>query len=114
MIRNVEKTPVFSKEHGSIFFEGFDEDGIYGYLAVDLRMPENAIVHLQVFRWSKTILKHLLSDWNIIKDALKRLNVKTVGVTKIGFSDENKKFIKFVKYFGFKNVIEHITITQEL
>lgn len=114
MIRKCDKPDVFKHlcdDH--YFIEGYD-NSVYANLAIDFRMPECAVLHLEVSDFSHTTLKKLVLDWQDVKKVLIKNSVKSVAVTKNGLIENHKKFAKFIKFFGFNEMIQHITSIQEI
>ena len=115
MIEKCEKPDVFNQfEYEMYYIRGFDGDGVYAWLAIDLRMAGLAIIHLEVVRFSHRVLKNLISDWQGIKDILRGSQVEQVVTTRVGTPSDHSTWIKFIKWFGFKDITQQVTSVQNL
>ena len=114
MIEKCGKPDVFEAQKDLYWIKGFDDKGVYAYMGIDFSMPYAAVIHLEVVRFSHTILKSLVDDWYGIKRILRENNVKIMAATKIGLIEDHEKFIRFIKIFGFKDVKQQFTAIQEL
>ena len=114
MIKKCDKPDVLKAQEGLYWIKGFDDKGVYAYMGIDFSMPHAAVIHLEVVRFSHSILKSLIVDWYGIKRILIENDVKTTAVTKLGMIKDNKKFIRFIKIFGFTDVKQQFTAIQEL
>ena len=114
MIEKCDKPDVSEAKKDLYWIKGYDDKGAYAYMGIDFSMPYAAVIHLEVVRFSHTILRSLVWDWVGIKRILKENNVKIMAATKIGLIEDHEKFIRFIKIFGFTDVKQQFTAIQEL
>jgi hypothetical protein len=114
MIEKCDTPNVFKDLSHLYCIKGFDKNGVYAYMGIDLRMPENAVLHLEVVRFSHTILKQLVGDWQGIVRILKENNTKTIAVTQSGETKDHEVWLKFIRWFGFCDIVKQITSIQEI
>ena len=108
-------TPDVYKELDYLYcVKAFDNNGVYAYLGLDMRVPESAVLHLEVIRFSHHILKKLVGDWQGVVRILKQNNIKRIVVAKSGIIDDNRKFLKFIRWFGFHSVEQQFVSIQEI
>ena len=115
-IRMCEKPQCFKAIESEDLFciEGFNEDGTYCYLGLDFMLEDVVMVHLEVTRWSHTILKSLLDDWEDSKNFMRKKGAKQAFTTREGTIEEHRRWLKFIKHFGFDNPQPQVTLAQEL
>ena len=95
-----------------MFFEGYD-DKPYVYAAIS-PTPPNAIIHLEVVRWSHNILKKLIVDWDILKKTMKNNGIETVAITKMGNLKDNEAYVKFLAWMGLPEPYEILIANYEI
>lgn len=114
MIRECKKPGIFQDLKDNLYYiEGYDENGIYAYMGFDV-IGTNAILHLEMVKFSHIIMKNILNDWKIIKQTLKNAGITTICASRVGKIEDYDHWIRFVKKFGFDIVYQHVTVTQEL
>jgi hypothetical protein len=115
LIKECKRPECFKKiESDLLCFNGYDDNGIYGYLGLDF-MPDGLVmVHLEVTCFSHTVLKNLLEDWRQCKEIMRNCGVKQVFTTREGTVEEHITWLKFIKHFGFLNPRPQVTLYQEL
>lgn len=114
MIERCDKPDVFNNCDAFYYIKGFDNNGVYAYMAIDFRLKKSAILHLEVIRFSHEILKQLIGDWEGIKQILKENEVKTIAATRLGTTEEHKTWLKFIRWFGFNDIKQQVTAIQEI
>ena len=77
---------------------GFNDDGTYAYSALKIEGKE-AVIHLNVIRWNKGILKEMLADWEEILYACRNAGATSIIAANKDYLD--KRWPKLIKYFGF-------------
>ncbi len=82
----------------NVFFAVSDENGVYCYVALGLKHNEG-LVHINVLRWSKTVRKAILMDWELILKYCRAHGCKRLTAANDDYQD--KRWPKFIKLFGF-------------
>lgn len=77
----------------------FNDDGPYGYMAIDMDGRGMAAIHVYPIRWGREVLKDTLRDWKYIKRFLKANKCHRIVASNPDIKD--KRWPKFIKYFGF-------------
>lgn len=95
----------------AIFFEGYDDNGTYGYTAIEF-IIDNASMHLEVVRWSHGILKKMIEDWKTIKMLCEFHNCKRILASQPDTTDT--RWPKLIKHFGFPQPKAVLVSRQEV
>jgi hypothetical protein len=115
MIRQIDRPEVFKHLPDHLYcMEAYNDDGVYAYFGLDLSTPEWAALHLSVEKFNHVILKKMLQDWRLVKRIIKRVGVERVVASNEGVLGDHRKWIKFIKHFGFEDVTEIVTSVQEI
>ena len=114
MIKHLNDKPkIFSHLNGGVFYLLNDENGTYGYGALDFTYYPFCILHLEVTRFDHFVFQNLRDDWEKTKDI-----VRSYGGTRVIVNhpsdDKNKLWSKFVMKFGFKKPVKYLTSYQEI
>lgn len=80
-------------------FEGFDEDGPYVKVKIDM-IPPWASFHSEHIRWNHKVARSMIEDWKKIKSICKSRGVKELIATNANVND--KRWPKYIRLFGFK------------
>ena len=115
MVRKAQRIPecyeMFDFLH---VFECFNDNCIYAYAALDLRYLPVAMLHLEVKKWSPSVFKEFERDWLIAKDIMKNAGANACVLMKPGKLENQYKYTKFIKRFGFNNPVQYTTSYQPL
>lgn len=93
-----------------IYFEFTYKDNPYAYFAFQL-FDESAIIHNDVVKWNHNIAKQAQIDFKYVLGFLKAIGMKKVIALYPGI---DKKWIKFIKMFGFPEPEHLLSSTKEL
>ena len=80
------------------WIRAFNADYVYCYLALKIE-KEVAVVHLEMRRWNKTVLKEMLADWEKILYACRNAGATSLTAANPDYLD--KRWPKLIKHFGF-------------
>jgi hypothetical protein len=97
-----------------LFFELYDEKGVYGLSALDFRFKHFCYLHLEVTRWNHTVFKELKRDWVFAKNIIRSFGCSMVVLTKAGNLANQKSYKKLIKSFGFPEPTECTISSQEI
>ena len=97
-----------------IFIRGYDNDGTYGYMALDFRAPKMCIVHLEMTRFTAGVLKSLKGDWANIVARLKKDGIKHLATQRLGVLADYGPWLKFIRHFGFTDVQQIVSSVQNI
>ena len=121
MIRPVDKKPQIdpfgdmpSPSRDFIFHELYDENGIYGFAAMDFRFRPFCYLHLEINRWNHRVFKEMKKDWIFAKNIIRSLDCDTVVLTKAGTLAKQKSYKKLIESFGFPEPIECTISSREV
>lgn len=97
MLKVIDKPSCFEQlSNDHVFYYLNDGNGLYGYLAV--HYGTDAVIHLEITRFSIEVYKHMMESWEWVKTLIRRAGCKQAVAT--GRLD-NDKFNKLVQAFGF-------------
>jgi hypothetical protein len=102
MIRALpDKPDIFDKlkEPHDWFWEGYNDQGVYGWMAIK-REHESAVIHLEFIpeRFKVSMFKGLFRDWKEIRDFLKGVGIqRLIGVC----GPDDTKMHRILQLFGF-------------
>lgn len=116
MIRDLDNKPEIFSHLGDhhLFYELYDEKGIYGYGAFDIRYLPDLVFHLEITRFNHFVYTNLKDyDWDEAKMLMKKLGATRVIVNHVSDAKDSL-FSKFVTNFGFSKPVKYITAYQEL
>jgi hypothetical protein len=110
-----EKPEIYSVLHNDhLFYELYDENGVYGYAALDFCWLPNCYLHLEISRFSPGIYENLVEDdWPEAQRIMVKHGASRVIVNHRS-NDKDALFSKFVQKFGFSEPIKYITSYQEI
>lgn len=80
-----------------IYFELVYKDSPYAYFAFQL-FKDTTVLHNEVIVWNHNVAKQAQADFKYILDFLKKIGMKQVIAL---YPSIDKKWIKFIKMFGF-------------
>lgn len=91
------------------------QDGkLYGFAALDIRFPPYALLHLEVERWGRAVLKEMEKDWVFAKNIIRSLDCNVVVLTKAGNLATQGSYKKLIDKFGFDKPVEFTQSSQEI
>ena len=105
MLASVEKPECFSEigaDH--TFYKLQDDKGLYGYIALYIG-PGDAVIHLDLNRFTHKTLKHMLKEFEWVKQVCKHAGCKKIlaltkaDMSKTGWLDT--KWDRLIRLFGF-------------
>ena len=94
--------------------EAYDDSGVYAYFGLDISTPGWAALHLEVLRFSHSVLRKMIVDWELVKTIVKRVGVEKVVASNEGVLGDHGKWARFIGYFGFEDITEIVTSIQEI
>lgn len=111
-----QKPSIFNRsEVGDTYYEMYDDAGPYGYACLNFFYPPVAILHVELVRFSHTILKKIVkTDWPYCVEQCHKNNCTIVSVDKEGELESNRSWIKFVRHFGFERFTQYTASVQIL
>ncbi len=77
----------------------FNDDGPYGYMAINMDGQGSAAFHVHMLRWGAMVFKELKKDWPLVKRFCRANECYQLVASNLNISDE--RWPKFIKYFGF-------------
>jgi hypothetical protein len=85
-----------------VFLEHYNKDGLYAYTMLEFDYTV-AGFHLEISRWSPSVLKSLKKDWWEILDICEARGVKKLLAQNTATNDQ--RWARFIKHFGFPEPI---------
>ena len=109
-----EKPDAFKNfETGDVYYQLFDCDGPYGYTCLNFTYAPVAILHVEVERFSHIILKEgVKGDWSYFQSECKKNDCHSVSITSPGSFEDNAKWMRFIRHFGFKDFAQYTASYQ--
>lgn len=80
------------------YFALSDDKGLFCYACLDIRHDE-ALVHIEIKRWSVSVRKEMEKDWNDVLMFCIKKGVKRIAAINHDYQD--KRWAKFIGIFDF-------------
>jgi hypothetical protein len=111
-----EKPTAFEHgQEGDVYFALVDDDGPYAFAALNYTYPPIAILHLEVKRFTHNLLKSAVKeDWPKILNECRANGCDVIHVNKRGSFSSNDSWMKFIRHFGFDNIVEYTAAVQTI
>lgn len=113
MVKKLDKKPndyLKDIKGDCLYFEFLYQDRPFAYFAFQ-RFADAAVIHNEVLEWNHNIAKTAKMDFEFLSGFLKSLGIKKIEAF---YPKIEKRWIKFVKMFGFSEPEYLLKATKEL